>query len=206
MITAAKKWYRNYLSKYWSRFYLQLNFVQYILGVMFRLIELTASFQNAGKVLHGFQVLYKLNYMEPHFIILIPCSGGCIYKWEVFAFYSQLSLIYLSKQVHLQSALSVGYRQADINEAFRFIRLSGWWATRGSIDFVVLWFIFFSFFLDHNERHAWRISQFVCFICQAILFFPGKSSYLNWPQELPLSDFNAPHSVDSISITPVTKA
>ncbi|KAG8126222.1 hypothetical protein E2320_021343 [Naja naja] len=37
-------------------------------------------------------------------------------------------------------------------------------------------------------------------------FFPGKSSYLNWPQELPLSDFNAPYSVDSISITPVTKA
>lgn len=37
-------------------------------------------------------------------------------------------------------------------------------------------------------------------------FFPGKSSYLNWPQELPLSGFNAPYSVDSISITPVTKA
>lgn len=33
----------------------------------------------------------------------------------------------------------------------------------------------------------------------------GKSSYLNWPQESLLSDFNAPYSVDSISITPVTK-
>lgn len=33
----------------------------------------------------------------------------------------------------------------------------------------------------------------------------GKSSYLNWPQEPLLSDFNAPYSVDSISITPVTK-
>lgn len=33
----------------------------------------------------------------------------------------------------------------------------------------------------------------------------GKSSSLNWPQELLLSDFNAPYSVDSISITPVTK-
>lgn len=32
-----------------------------------------------------------------------------------------------------------------------------------------------------------------------------KSSYLNWPQEPLLSDFNAPYSVDSISITPVTK-
>lgn len=33
----------------------------------------------------------------------------------------------------------------------------------------------------------------------------GKSSYLNWPQEPVLSDFNAPYSVDSISITLVTK-
>ena len=48
--------------------------------------------------------------------ILSPFSGPCLY--------SQLSLIYLSKQVHLQSALSVGYRQADINKAFRFIRLA----------------------------------------------------------------------------------
>lgn len=168
--------------------------------------------------------------MEPHFIILIPCSGGSIYKWQVCAFYSQLSLIYLSKRVHLQSALSVGYRQADINEAFRFIRLAAWQATRGSIDFLVPWFIFFSFFLDHNEKHAWRISL----VCRPYLSAPppsshpssqhdslplsrflspfalfpssqGKSSYLNWPQEPLLSDFNAPYSVDSISITPVTK-
>lgn len=172
--------------------------------------------------------------MEPHFIILIPCSGVSIYKWQVCAFYSQLSLIYLSKRVHLQSALSVGYRQADINEAFRFIRLAAWQATRGSIDFLVLWFIFFSFFLDHNEKHAWRISL----VCRPYLSAPslvlppsnltysvsfclsrspslspfalfpssqGKSSYLNWPQEPLLSDFNAPYSVDSISITPVTK-
>lgn len=180
--------------------------------------------------------------MEPHFIILIPCSGGSIYKWQVCAFYSQLSLIYLSKRVHLQSALSVGYRQADINEAFRFIRLAAWQATRGSIDFLVLWFIFFSFFLDHNEKHAWRISL----VCRPYLSAPslvlpptiwhtlspsfrslslapslflspsfspfalfpssqGKSSYLNWPQEPVLSDFNAPYSVDSISITLVTK-
>lgn len=173
--------------------------------------------------------------MEPHFIILIPCSGVSIYKWQVCAFYSQLSLIYLSKRVHLQSALSVGYRQADINEAFRFIRLAAWQATRGSIDFLVLWFIFFSFFLDHNEKHAWRISlvcrpylsapslvlppfqpDILCLFLSLSLslslspfaLFPssqGKSSYLNWPQEPLLSDFNAPYSVDSISITPVTK-
>lgn len=170
--------------------------------------------------------------MEPHFIILIPCSGGSIYKWQVCAFYSQLSLIYLSKQVHLQSALSFGYRQADINEAFRFIRLAAWQATRGSIDFLVLWCIFFSIFLDHNEKHAWRI-RLVCrpYLSVPSLVFPPpfwhalffslsislshplpsfpssqrKSSYLNWPQEPLLSDFNAPYSVDSISITPVTK-
>lgn len=33
----------------------------------------------------------------------------------------------------------------------------------------------------------------------------AKASYLNWPQEPVLSGFNAPYSVDSISITTVTK-
>lgn len=171
--------------------------------------------------------------MEPHFIILIPCSRGSIYKWQVCAFYSQLSLIYLSKRVHLQSALSVGYRRADINEAFRFIRLAAWQATRGSIDFFGSVMHFFPHFSpNHNEKHAWRIRP-VCrsylsapslasppFILTCSLFFglslalspfslfpssQRKSSYLNWPQEPLLSDFNAPYSVDSISITPVTK-
>lgn len=32
------------------------------------------------------------------------------------------------------------------------------------------------------------------------------SSYLSWPQELLLSEFNAPYSVDSISIKAVTTA
>lgn len=61
--------------------YLQLHFVQYILSVMFRLIELTASFHNSGKgICTDFGFLHKLNYMEPHFIILIPCTGFSIYK------------------------------------------------------------------------------------------------------------------------------
>lgn len=176
--------------------------------------------------------------MEPHFIILIPCSGVSIYKWQVCAFYSQLSLIYLSKRVHLQSALSVGYRQADINEAFRFIRLAAWQATRGSIDFLVLWFIFFFFphfswitmrnmpgelawFVGliyqpppsfasppHPTWHTLSLSVSLPLFLSPFALFPssqGKSSYLNWPQEPLLSDFNAPYSVDSISITPVTK-
>lgn len=141
MITEAKKWYRNYLSKCYARFYLQPHFVQYILSVMFRLIELTASFHNSGKgICTDFGFLHKLNYMEPHVIILIPCTGFSIYKWEVPAFYLQPFLMYLSKLVHLQSALSVLYRQADINRAFRFICLAGSQATRGSIDFFFFFF------------------------------------------------------------------
>lgn len=100
---------------------------------------------------------------------------------------------------------------------------------------LIFWFcdaFFFSFFLDHNEKHAWRISlvcrpylsapslllpPFILTYCLSlslslsvspVSLFPSsqrKSSYLNWPQEPLLSDFNAPYSVDSISITPVTK-
>lgn len=172
--------------------------------------------------------------MEPHFIILIPCSRGSIYKWQVCAFYSQLSLIYLSKRVHLQSALSVGYRRADINEAFRFIRLAAWQATRGSIDFFGSVMHFFLIFLRITMRNMpGELDRFVGLIYQPppsplplfhsnalslffglslalspLSLFPSsqrKSSYLNWPQEPLLSDFNAPYSVDSISITPVTK-
>lgn len=181
--------------------------------------------------------------MEPHFIILIPCSRGVLFTNDKSApFIRSFPLIYLSKPVHLQSALSVGYRRADINEAFRFIRLAGRQATRGSIDFFGFCDAFFfpspHFFSlslappsDHNEKHAWRISL----VCRALSGDPlpptpprhslflsrpvssplllllyslpaqRKSSYLNWPQEPPLSDFNAPYSVDSISITLVTK-
>lgn len=55
------------------------------------------------------------------------------------------------------------------------------------------------------------LSLFFCLSFSLTLsfsLFPSsqrKSSYLNWPQEPLLSDFNAPYSVDSISITPVTK-
>lgn len=185
MITEAKKRYRNYLSKCYARFYLQLHFVQYILSVMFRLIELTASFHNSGKGLcTDFGFLHKLNYMEPHFTILIPCTGFTIYKWEVSAFYLQPFLMYLSKLIHLQSALSVLYRQADINQAFRFICLAGSQATRGSIDFfLVLWFFFFFFFYFIFFRITMRdmpgeLAWFVHLIWQAIFFFPGEVKLL----------------------------
>lgn len=159
MITEAQKWYRNYLSKCYARFYLLFHFVRYILTVMFRLINLTASFHNSGKdICADFGFLHKLNYMEPRFIILIPRIGFYIYKWEVPVFYVQPFLIYLSKLVHLQNALSVLYRQADIKQAFRFICLAGWQATQGSIDFFFFfWFCdsFFFFFYFIFPRSQW---------------------------------------------------
>lgn len=115
------------------------------------------------------------------FIILIPCTEFSIYKWEVPAFYLQPFLIYLSKLVHLQSALSVLYRQADINQAFRFICLAGSQATRGSIDF--FWFCdSFFFFLLHFPWITMRdmpgeLAWFVCLIWQPI-FFPGEVKLL----------------------------
>lgn len=153
--------------------------------------------------------------MGLYFIILIPCSWLCIYKWEAFAFYSQLPLIYLSKQVHLQSALSVVCRQSDTNKAVSFISLSSWWATRGSIDFRGSLIHFFPpHFLWITMRDTLRelaglsdlsVGQFL-FYFSSLRFFFFLSSYLGWPQELLLSEFNAPYSVDSISIKAVTTA
>mgnify|MGYP000002617267 CR=1 FL=1 len=74
---------------------------------------------------------------------------------------------------------------------------------------LILWFC--DSFFSHFSRITMRdmlgeLASLSALSVRQFFFFPGKSSYLNWPQELPLSDFNAPYSVDSISITPVTKA
>ena len=65
--------------------------------------------------------------------------------------YSQLSLIYLSKQVHLQSALSVGYRQADINKA---LGLSGSLPDELPEGQLILWFC--DSFFSHFSRITMR--------------------------------------------------